>query len=216
MKNSLAVLILLAGATAGYSQGYITFYNYGPGLIQAIFNPSTGNNTIVSYGGYSVSEERGSTPGDTPSGPFTYDGLALAGTGYDVECLAAPGASQPLSALAPAGTVENFETGNKAGFFAVETIYFSQNTSVVTIAIAAWNNGNGACNTLAAAEAAGVPWGISSLGNDALSSGLPAYGSMPVAIESFSLGTTVPEPGTISLALAGAAALWRNSRKRAN
>ena len=83
-------------------------------------------------------------------------------------------------------------------------------SSSATLSLAAWYNGGGTISSLAAAEAAKVPYGwstpftLSGLGN------LGAPPSTPpdlTGLTSFSLVTTsVPEPGTITLGLMGAAA----------
>jgi len=62
--KTITVMALLVGAISGYSQGQIEFtMYYSGGLAQQIFNtqPTTNNNTMVAYGGYSVWEEQGSS-----------------------------------------------------------------------------------------------------------------------------------------------------------
>jgi hypothetical protein len=203
MKKTLTVVALLAGAASGYSQGLITFNNFVTGFHQPIYNVSTATTTSVTYGGYTTFEEQGSAANATPAGTSVYSGAALGGsaatsTQFDMELLAAPGTGDALSALVPVGTVVNFSTAPAGAGYAKsgQNIEVNQTGTAATIAIAAWNNGGGLYNTLAAAQAAGEPWGISPLANI---SGVVAP-STPAAMStasdlnlSFSLGS-VPEP----------------------
>jgi hypothetical protein len=78
------------------------------------------------------------------------------------------------------------------------------------VAIAGWYNAGGTITSLAKAQAAGVPWGVSNLGTaDALGGG-PIAPSSPTGLDSFSL---VPEPGTVALGVVGASAFLFHRRK---
>ena len=226
MKKPLTVMMLLAGALSGYSQGTVLFYMdnvAGPGLFkQAIYNVSAGTYNVT-YGGYSVMEQQGSSAIDTPAGTTVYSGAPLGGsastgTAYDSQMLAAPGTGDALSILLPVGTVLHFFTqAFNAGFLKGEVVdTIGGNSPTATIAIAAWaNNGvDGAATTLAEAQADGYDWGISNTANDVLATGAETIPPMPTTIESFSLGASeVPEPGTIVLGVMWATALLLRRRK---
>jgi hypothetical protein len=94
------------------------------------------------------------------------------------------------------------------------------------IAVAAWYNGGGVYTTLAEAQSAGVPWGVSPV---EILTGLGEPASVetadvghttpltqptePYGIESFSLVTT-PEPSTIALGVMGVGAFLARRRKK--
>ena len=184
-------MALLLGAVSAYSQegsqGSVAFQMVNGSIFgQAIFNVNTltaDNNTEVSYNGYTVIEEQGSTSGgavapgskENPTGTSVYSGAPLTGTGYSAQMLGAAGADQPLSALSPltswtgSGILNFYTVTAFAGFVSgVDADSIPGTTSeapVATIAIAAWDNGGGQYTTLAAAQAAGEPWGISALAN---------------------------------------------------
>jgi len=94
------------------------------------------------------------------------------------------------------------------------------------IAVAAWYNGGGVYTTLAQAQAANVPWGVSPV---AILTGLGEPASVntadvghttplsqptePYGISSFSL-TSTPEPSTIALGVMGVGAFLARRRKK--
>lgn len=96
------------------------------------------------------------------------------------------------------------------------------------VAVAAWYNAGGTVTTLAQAQADNLPWGISAvnlvagLGEPgsvntaaAVNSGSPSTPVEPYYQESFNLTyTTVPEPGTIALGLAGVCGFLARRRKK--
>jgi hypothetical protein len=228
MKKTLIVTViaLLAGAVSGYSQGQVFFYNYetegGTTLKQAIFDvqPTANDNTSVTWGGYTVQEEMGSTSAssETPKGTTVYSGTGLLGTGYEAQMLASPIPNDTLNDLVPVGNVLPFFTiAAGAGYLNGMQIVTVGSGTVLTVAIAVWNNGGGQYTTLAEAQAAGEPWGISNTANDptAVVPNLPT--SMPTSIESFSLGgpeiQSIPEPGTIALGALGASAFLFRRRQ---
>lgn len=240
MKKVIVTALALSGAVTAYSQGTISFYAYGTGLKQAIFGAQAGN-TQVTYDGYTVSEQMGSAsaaviPKESPVGNTVYSAAPLGGstaTGslYDAQLLAAvdttAGQVQPLSALAPVGTPENFYTQAAAAGFVkgAETITFASGTTA-SVAIAAWainaSGPGGAANTLAQAQAdlaqygndSGYAWGISLVADDGpFGTGANPPAVMPTTITSFSLGQSVPEPSTVALGVMGASALLFRRRK---
>jgi len=230
MKKTLTVIALLAGAVSGYSQGEVVFNLYSSTLKLAIYGPqSIGASTYsVTYGGSTVSEEIGNTAAgtETPKGTSTYTGTGLSGTAYDVELLAGPGGiSTPGGSvngvgLVPVSSVFNFKTGaatagimsgNSPVTFPTESYFGSGQTA--SVAIAAWSS---AYPTLAAAVASGISgtWGISPVVQfGPLVTNPTPSPAMPTTLESFSLGTSVPEPSTIALGVMGASALLFRRKK---
>jgi hypothetical protein len=230
-KTLIATAVLLAGVVAGYSQGEITFQAGGPsstGFKQVIYSQNAANTEVsVTYNGYTVSEQQGSTSvaPETPLGTTVYGGTLLTGTGYDAELLGAAGSGDALANLVPltqtggAAAILNFYTGGAAsgtisGSYAV--VAELAGGGPTTIAIAAWNNEGGTITSLAAAQAAGDPWGISALANitSVAAPSTPALMSTASDLNlSFSLGTAVPEPSTIALGVMGISALLFRRRK---
>jgi len=224
---------LLAGAVSAYSQGQIAFSDYGNSdhFAILIFNTQAAASVPVTYNGYTATEVQGNPTaaaypqtGTGSVGTTVYAAnSALTGTGYDLQLLGAPGASQPLSALVPDSVVitSGFGTvvGSTAGIFnesaTVTTLGTITPPGAATVAIACWvNNGvDGAAATLATAQADGYAWGISTLGNVVLTTTPNSPPVFPTTITAFSLGT-VPEPSTIALGVIGASAFLMRLRRK--
>jgi len=229
MKKTLTVIaMLVAGSVSVYSQGQFVFEGYVNGAFgQQIFNtqPTANDNYVATFNGgngtYTVDEEVGATAfsKELPAGTQVYAaGTALTGTGYDAQLIYAPTANAALSTLTPFGSVLNFYTATAAvGLVqsAITETIPGVASAPITIGIAAWNNEGGTITTLAEAQAAGDPWGISPVTeNVTLSSGSPATPApMVYGAYSFSLGTSVPEPSTIALGVMGVSALLFRRRK---
>jgi hypothetical protein len=224
MKKTLTAIALLAGTAVGYSQGNVYFYMYntenGSTLKQAIYGAQAGN-TVVTYGNYTVSEQQGSSAltHETPAGTTAYTAAPIVGQTpqyYVAQMLAAPGSGDALSSLVPVGTtLPFFTTASASGFTkGFETVAIGGTSPTATVAVAAWYEGSsGQYTTLAEAQAAGEPWGISDLANDTLATGINTPTGMPQGITSFSLGVATPEPSTIALGVMGASALLFRRRK---
>jgi hypothetical protein len=190
----------------------------------------------------------GTPLGGAASGSITPTDYAN-GNLWSIQLYAGPGSGDAVSALSPvSGTVANFYTdpstvgyaglwdsttgatidtattggasptaaGNTVAAFNVAV------GSPATLAIAAWYNGNGAYTSYNAAEAAGVPYGVSPTGSENLGGNnitppdLPGPGEVNTlngGITSFSL-STVPEPSTIALGVMGASAFLLRLRRR--
>jgi len=73
-------------------------------------------------------------------------------------------------------------------------VSFGSPDEAVTVAIAAWDNKGGTVNSLAAAQEAGDPWGVSIAANATMSF---ESANLPDAIESFSLTIGGPNPPSI-------------------
>jgi hypothetical protein len=228
MKKTLTLVTLLAGAVTGYSQGIVTLQDYAGPLDVQIFGvqtsaPANGTATPVTWGtgeNTSISEYVGSTAAtsEIPQGTTVYAaGTALSGTGFDADLLIGAGSGDAISALAPAGTAVNhfYTTAVALGYIKGASTYTVTGINgAVTVAIAAWQNTgvDGAATTLAAAQADGYAWGISLPENMTINGTTPTV--IPsTGIESFSLGTPVPEPSTIALGVMGVSALLFRRRK---
>jgi hypothetical protein len=237
---TLTVMTLLAGAVTSYSQGTVSIVDAGSFAIQVFgVQPTADNNTIVSYNGFVVDEVQGD-PSASENGNLSNPGSTVYGThnplgsGYTVQLLAAAGTDQPLSALLPVpaanggiATAWFSTTGALDGMWNTTSVASIPGaTGNATVAIAAWNNEGGTVNSLLAAQQAGDPWGISSLGTVALATGDVTPGLLPQngnpngfgnyvdgGIESFSLGQAIPEPSTIALGVIGASAFLFRRRK---
>jgi len=229
-------MALLAGAASVYAQGEVGLSDYGSTFTIQVFNSQpSGSSVNVSYNGYSGTEVMGQSANANlfAPGTTTYAAGSALGTGYSVELLAAPGASQPFSSLVPTAPVITTwytSAGGDApsgfsGFWntgANATIAGAAGGSTATVALAAWNNEGGTVTTLAAAQAANKavpgsdPWGVSVAGNTA---GLGIGGggtppNLPSSITSFSLVSSVPEPSTIALGVIGASAFLMRLRRK--
>jgi len=215
MKKAFTIMILLAGAMSGHSQGNVEFNDLTTNFKQMFFGvqPSANDNTTVTYNGYTVHEEMGSTsaPDETPKGATVYaTGTALLGTGFSAQLLGAAGANDSLSQLAPipgvftSGILTFVTVAAGAGFLKGADLDAIPGTPAAspaaTVAIAVWDDEGGTVTSLAMAQADGDPWEISNLGN--VTTTIPPFvpASMPITIESFSLGT-VPDQLSPAIAL---------------
>jgi len=222
---------MLAGAVSAYSQGAVSLNDYNGAFAIQVFQPQSAaaSTFAVTYGGYTANEQVGATsdPTAVPQGSTVYaNNSPLFGTvaapAYSIQLLAAPGLSQPLNSLLPvAGTITTgwFTSSGLPGYWnavgAASLGAIPGTTTTATVAIAAWNNEAGTVNTLAAAQTAGDPWGISPTGNiAALGFGTAQPPNLPTSVTTFSLGTTVPEPSTIALGVMGASAFLMRLRRK--
>lgn len=212
-------MVLLAGAVTGFSQGQIQMFDYGALFAVQIFAQefTASGTTTVTYNGYSVNEVQGNDSADDNPGAVNYSSATL-GAGYDVELLAGA-AGDTLAELSPVSgsIVSSWLTGSAAGYWNAPTLVVSVPgvTGTAALAIAAWNTEGGTITTLAAAQADGVPWGISTVGSEALGYGSTPVPVLPAGITSFSLGTSVvPEPSTIALGVIGASAFLMRLRRK--
>jgi hypothetical protein len=243
MKKTLTLttLTLLAGALSAYSQGILSFTDGGSSFAIQVFGPqSTAASTVlVVDGAYSGYEEMGDTANANAANTSTGQGITSTagntvyaagtalGTGYTVNLLYGPSTATTYAALTPVtaangGVVTTWFTaahGNPlvgfSGFWNSGNTVLLPAPTTYTVAIAAWNNESGTVTSLAAAQAAGDPWGLSAMETytAGISTVTPASLTDPT-ITSFSLVTTgVPEPSTIALGVMGVSALLIRRRK---
>jgi len=231
MKKTLILAATLAGAVGAYAQGTINFTEASDATIH-VYAPQTGTPGV---------ETTGNAANDSPAGSASYTGGFIGGnststgpTGYGngnnftAELFGAAGSALPFSSLAPLTQYQStfvVKSGG-AGLFLGSAPNpdpgipgVSTAASSATLSLAAWYNGGGTITSLAAAESQKVPYGWST---PFTLSGLGGIGSPPstppdlVGLTSFSLvtPTNVPEPGTITLAVMGAAAFLARRRKQ--
>jgi len=231
MKKILILAVSVAGAVGAYAQGTVNFAEAGDATI-LIYAPQTAT---------PGTETTGNTAADTPAGTTTYTGGTIGGnntstgpTGYgngnnytaELYGLAGTTATtfSQLSALTQYRSTFATKAGGAGQFLGASPSPDPgvPNTGLAaganaTLSLAAWYNNNGTITSVAAAMAAGVPYGWSPLFQV---NGLGGSGSPPatppdlVGLQSFSLITPgpVPEPGTIALGLMGAAAFLARRR----
>jgi len=242
MKKTLAVLTLLAGAVSGYSQGQVVWQDYLNTDFQVtIWSPQVATPGTQLTGNSPATFGNGpATGGDLPAGTQTgYTGVPLGGSAsgaavptdfangnlWSVQLYAAAAGSTPVPV---AGYVANFFTSGNAGLYNVganstATIPGVAGGSAAALQLGAWYNGGGTIGSLSAAQTAGVPYGLSTIGTETVQSApnpppdLPGQGNPGVTggITSFSLiGTTTPEPSTIALGIMGASAFLMRLRRK--
>jgi len=232
MKKTLILAATLAGAVGAFAQGTVNFADGESDVSVLIYAPNPASPTV---------ETTGNSVGDTPSGSTVYTGGTIGGnststgpTGYGngnnftAQLFGAAGTGLAFSQLSPltqytsgfavkaggAGQFIGASPANDPGIAGTGTA----SSSSATLSLAAWYNGGGTITSLAAAEAAKVPYGWStpfSLSNLGGSGSPPATPPDLVGLTSFSLVSSVPEPGTITLGLMGAAAFVARRRKQA-
>jgi hypothetical protein len=222
MKKSLTgAVLLLAGAIVAHSQGTVNFQNYGSGAYVYV----TLNGTKI--GGAAT----GPAPVATPAGATADIGngddwtAALYGAGGTV---ASSSGLSPLSTALTGGTLVEAPLADGVSDALVGTWYSgaagvisgSFNGQTATVAVAAWYNAGGTLTSEAAAAAAGVPAGFSSLQPVTLGGGFsgatpppPGFPANLPAVGAVGL-STIPEPSTIALGVMGASAFLMRLRRK--
>jgi len=239
MKKTLAVLTLLAGAVSGYSQGQVGWADYLNSDFQiTIWSPQVATPTTQLTGNSPATFGNGATTGgDIPSGAQTgYTGVPLGGSAtgataptdyangnlWSVQLYAAATGSTPVPV---AGAVANmFTTSGNEGLYNVTgnpivTIPGVAGGTSAALQLAAWYNAGGTINSYSAAVTAGVPNGLSAIGNETIQSAPSTPPDLPGGgITSFSLvgpaTSNVPEPSTIALGIMGASAFLMRLRRK--
>ncbi|HEY3860932.1 MAG TPA: PEP-CTERM sorting domain-containing protein [Verrucomicrobiae bacterium] len=236
MKKTMAAIVLLAGACAGYSQGTIDWSDYvpaggpDPGFSITVFSPGPGG----------VEQNLGNTANgtDLPPGTATYFGVPLASgqggdsgpTGYangfnftiGLYAGTSPEAVQSSVQLGQPVATSDFSVGGggwnytsiiatmqaQNGFAPGDQIYFE---------LAAWYSGDGGATSYSQAVANGLandPAGFSSISSPITLGGPNDPANLDGSgITDFSLATA-PEPSTLALGLFGASALLMRMRRK--
>jgi len=242
MKKTLIVTACLAaGAMGAYAQGTIAFNDHLAGTLEIqIYSPQVATPTV---------ETTGNSAADIPAGTQVYTGTAIGGTAtgsgptgwgngnnYTAELFALGATSLPTSpaaftALSPVSQYESTFYTVSAGTGLFKAVSPSSDPGIsgtglagspgATVSVAVWYNGGGTITSLAAAQAANVPYGWSApyvqgnLGNVVPTGGTPNPAPSLGGLTSFSLVTTstVPEPCTFVLGLLGTAGFLLRRRK---
>jgi hypothetical protein len=256
MKKIAIIGMLSLCAAGAYAQGTLVFSDYFvSGFNSQIFSPNTANPTVETQGNtasqtpvgvatYANSVPIGGSSG--PSAPINY----AYGNQFTVQIYWALNFNQPLSSLQPAPAYISTMSTSSAGGGNPTAGYIQPNTqspdpglvgvtqtvndinnlgnldSKATVALACWYNAGNTITSLAAASAAGVPYGesakinLNNLGEAAsimtLNNGgvaTPAQNPPVPAFTSFSLIAPVPEPATIALGVMGACAFLARRKK---
>jgi hypothetical protein len=223
MKKLAITISLLAGATAGYTQGVLNWSDYD-GALNGLPAYSI---TIWSAPPSGTEQNLGNTSADLPAGNATYAGTPLSGTGFSIGLYVsgtAAGAANAVSSGTPVAT-DSFAAGSGGWDFSGSlnaTVPGLPSGSAVFVELAAWaNNGAaGAANSYAAAITDGYAAGSSFTSTGTTSLG--GAGSPPatpgtlagIGLTDFSLGTVTPEPSTIALGVIGASAFLMRLRRK--
>jgi hypothetical protein len=234
MKRTLILALSVAGALGAYAQGTVNFTEASDATI-LVYAPQLASPTVETTGNSALDSPAGSTvyTGGAIGGNATATGSAGYGNGnnYTAELYGAAGSGDALTSLQPltqysstfgtraagAGSFLGASPSPDPGIPGTGTAA----TATATVALAAWYNAGGTITSLAAAQAAKVPWGESPA-TSTFSGPLGNTGAPPntppdlTGLTSFSLVTPspVPEPGTITLGLMGAAAFFARRRKQ--
>jgi len=200
MKKTIVLIGIAMASIPAFAQGFLDFSWFAAG------QPA----------GTGVRIGSSSSPASQQPGWYV-------GSDYSVEAYMATGASQAESSLAPiASTLTTFfgatsassgPTVDGAGVFGAGLANSGLAVGPATIEVRAWYNGGGA-SSYAAALAAGVNTGVSSLYNiNLVDSATPPNSLDSIAFQQFTV-STVPEPSTFALAGLGAAAMLIFRRRK--
>jgi hypothetical protein len=252
MKKITIIGLLSLAAAGAYAQGTVDFANNGGGVVSHIWSPdpttpsvqTTGNTAtdtpagVATYNGVKIGGSQGTDSGGTINYSF--------GNNFTVQLYAnAAGTGKALSSLVPVtsyiSTMATTGGAANAGFIVAHNL--SPDPGIpnpnadadalngtldnrATCALACWYNAGGTITSLAAASAAGVPYGesaafnVTGLGEP--SSIMTDYNGSPTGatqaafmsnLKSFDL-TATPEPSTIALGVMGACAFLARRRNK--
>jgi hypothetical protein len=222
MKKLAITISLLAGATAGYTQGVLNWSDYD-GALNGLPAYSI---TIWSAPATGAEQNLGNTSIDLPAGNATYSGTPLSGTGFSIGLYVASTASGVQNAVTSGTpvTTDSFAAGSGGWDFSGSldaTVPGLPSGSAVFVELAAWANSGTAGAATSYAQAIADHYAA---GDSFTSSGtttLGGAGSPPatpgtlagIGLTDFSLGTT-PEPSTIALGVIGASAFLMRLRRK--
>jgi hypothetical protein len=222
MKKLVITLSLLAGATAGYSQGQLNWSDYQsaagglPAFSISIYEPLADG---------SASGGPGNSSSDLPPGGASYTGAPLSAAGETIGLYDGTTASAAQNAVA-AGTPIATDTFNNPNAFPgrwdvsgslTATDPSNPSGTAVFVELAAWQGGYA---SYAAAVTAGAAVGLSGVSSGPTTLG--GGGTPPavsgtlagIGLQSFSLTSTVPEPSTIALGVIGASTFLMRLRRK--
>jgi hypothetical protein len=223
MKKIALAVGLLAGATAGYSQGVLNWSDFDA----ANSTPPTPAFSITIFGVGTETPGTGPYPNNTsadlPAGTATYTGSPLSGAGFTIglyvdtsaTLLAADVATGTPVATSTFGTGGNAGTWDLSGSLNATVPGIASGTSVF-VELAAWQ---GSFGSYANALAAAVPTGTSGVSSGEATLG--GGGSPPatpgtlagIGLQDFQL-SGVPEPSTIALGVIGASTFLMRLRRK--
>ncbi len=241
MKRILTFFLLVVGTVCSLAQGTVNFVESADATI-LIYAPQSPE---------AFMRTTGNSAADTPAGNTAYTGppiggsstgsLNLYGSGWDNAANWANGNNFTAQLYGTAGVATTFNQLSPltqytstfatrpggAGQFVGSSpspdpgIPGVTGNTGATLSLAVWFNNAGTIQSLAAAQAADIPWGISPL--FFINGPLGGQGVPPtpppnlVGLQSFSLTyepyIPLPEPGTISLVVAGVAAILLARRR---
>lgn len=224
MKKLAITIGLLAGATAGYSQGQLNWTDYVSA--DSSSHPPIPAFSIEIWGAGTETPGTGTYPNNTandlPAGSATYSGTQL-GAGFEIGLY--DSTTPVVSLVGTPLAVDTFTTANSApgiwDFSGSLTATDPLNASgtAVYVELAAWSTAQGA-TSYAQALAQGVAAGASgaSTGTTVLGGG----GSPPatpgtltgIGLQDFQLTSTIPEPSTVALGVIGASTFLMRLRRK--
>jgi len=224
MKKLVITIGLLAGATAGYSQGVINWSDYvtlpAPGFSITVWGPQSAGAAPVN--------NLGNTSSDTPKGTAKvgaggYTGTPLSGTGNEIGLYvdtSAAAVANDVKTGVPVAT-DSFAAGSGGWDFSGTlnaTVPGILSGTAVFVELAAWSLTKPAvsyASAVLAGDLAGtsvVATGTTTLGGGGSPPATP--GDLAgTGITDFTIGG-VPEPSTIALGIAGASAFLMRLRRK--
>jgi hypothetical protein len=206
-----------------------TYYQYGNLFTAELYAVSTTTTTVIPTSATNL--PRSGTYGGSLAPVTQYQTTLNTGGGFGAGYFNIANVTPPDAGIPGTGYVGNIAA---IGTRTAQTgaAYLGNNAAAEVVA---WYNGGGQFNTLAAAQAAGVPWGQSSVfeisgltepssvmtqdcnGSPTAAQPGPTYlldGDYSSYLQSFNLVTSVPEPSTIALGVIGACAFLARRRKK--
>jgi len=142
MKKLVTTIALLAGATAVYSQGVVSYLDYNPGANGFnihIWSPNPANPTVEQTGNSSTAFSGSALTGDSPVGTMnSYGGVRIGGSGTAAAAQATPG-----TAAAGYANGDNFDVEIYAGAGALTSFASLTPVASTLTPIADGNDGAG-------------------------------------------------------------------------
>jgi hypothetical protein len=210
MKKSLTgVVALLAGAFVAYSQGTISFANYGNGSGTYVYVSLRSTGAAI---GGTATATSGNPAGDVGNGAdWTVALYGAAGAGTPVQLDTAAGA--PVQATLETGGLDT-TPGTWLSTLIGVVPGTAGNGSAATVQVVGWYNDAGTMD-YADSSAVGSSAAVSTtLGGPNVTGPPSTPGALPTAaLGDFSLGS-IPEPSTVALGVMGASAFLLRLRRK--